>query len=318
MYNKQDCLERFYDDSDHHYTREMAQKSAQFFAKHLLDYEIGQIDDNLINAADEKMLYCTKTGQVMTSITGAYTVYDEINIELQKRNSNKEDTLKFLHERINKNRTIIDSYFMKRWLDGMFVDDLHVEGYLWMSQEDIINSGLIFKSKDNIAKKLPVTVAIWSGGSYKLSEYDDFIKKTCGQGRSVIVFDVIGTGLTSQRALNGNDPLSFYGVMFKLNDDLLWLDDSLAALRIHDVIRLLDIIENNGVFDINNLEIYTHGRYSVYADIAIFVDGRIKKVISHEPLISYKDFIKTKFYDRTDIASVILPGLLDYTDFDEM
>jgi hypothetical protein len=56
----------------------------------------------------------------------------------------------------------------------------------------------------------------------------------------------------------------------------------------------------------------------VYADIAKFVDGRIKKVISDEPLTSYKDFIKTKFYDRPDISGVILPGLLDYTDLDDI
>ena len=328
IYGKQDCLERFYDDCDHHYTRKMAQKTAQFFAKHLLDREIGQIDGSIINAIDEKMLYCTSTGQVMTSIAGARTVYDENNIELQaildkksreNQTERKENAVKFLRERINKNRTKVGSYFLKLWLNEMPVDDnLLVEGYLWMTQEDIINSGLVFKHKENVGKKLPVTVALWSGGTFKLSEYADFIKKTCEKGRVVFVLDVTGTGMTSQRALNGTDPLAFYGVIFKLNDDFIWLDDSLTAVRTHDIIRLTDIIENNDKFDSNDIEIYTHGRYSVYADIAKFIDGRIKKVISDEPLVSYADFIRNKFYDKSDIAGVILPGLLEYTDLDEM
>jgi hypothetical protein len=316
MYGKTDYLERFYDDCDHHYTRKMAQKSAQFFAKHLLDREIGKIDDAAINAVDEKLLYCTPTGQVMTSIKDARIVYDENNIELQRiqKNQRKQDAPEFLRERIYKNRNEVKSYFLKRWLDEIYVDELHAEGYLWMVQEDIINTAIVFKSKENIGKSLPVTIAVWSGGTYNLTEHVDFITETCEKNRAVIVLDVTGIGMTSQRALNNADPLGFYGVMFKLNDDLLWLDDSLAALRIYDIIRLIDIIEHNKIFDASDIEIYTHGRYSVYASIAEFIDNRIKNVISEEPFTSYKDFIKNKFYDRTDIASVILPGLIDYTD----
>ena len=102
--------------------------------------------------------------------------------------------------------------------------------------------------------------------------------------------------------------------MYKLNDDLLWLDDSTVALRVYDILRFLDIAE----IDTGEIEIYTHGRYSVYADIAKFLDGRIKKVTSEQPMTSYADFIKNKFYDTRDIAGLILPGLLDYADLDEL
>jgi hypothetical protein len=103
----------------------------------------------------------------------------------------------------------------------------------------------------------------------------------------------------------------------------LWLDDSLAALRVHNLLRLVDIITNNanGIFDVGGgIEIYTHGRYSIYADIAKFTDGgeSIKKVVSDEPLVSYKDFITNRFYERSDIASVIMPGLLNYADLDDI
>ena len=320
LYGRQDYIERFYDDCDHHYTRKMAQKSAQFFAANLLGRETGEIDGDNINAIDEKLLYCTPTGQVLTSFDNARIVYDEINAELnQTRNpADKKAALEFLRGRIYKNRAEAVGYYMKRWLGETDAGDLLAEGFLWMAQEDIINTGIIFKSKINAGEKLPVTIAVWGGGTFKLSEHADFIAETCGQNRAVIVLDVTGTGMTSQRALSGADPLAFYGAVFKLNDDLLWLDDSLAAVRAHDIIRLVDLIGHNGAFDANDINIYTSGRYSVYADIAKFVDGRIKKVISKTPLASYKDFIKTKFYEKPDIAGVILPGLLDYIDLDEI
>ena len=316
IYQKQDRLERFYDDCDHHYTRKMAQKSAQFFAKHLLGREIGEIDGANINAIDEKLLYCTPTGQAAASFENARIVYDEINAELPC-NKNKSGALEFLRGKIYKNRTAPVGHYLKRWLGETQLDGgLAAEGFLWMAQEDIINTAVVFKSRDNTGKKLPVTIAIWDGGTCKLSERADFIKKTCGQNRAVIALDVTGIGMTSQRALSGADQLAFYGVTFKLNDDLLWLDDSVAALRVYDIIRCIDVIERSGAFDAEDIAIYTQGRYSVYADMAKFADGRIKKVVSEERLVSYKDFIKTKFYDRADVAGVILPGLLDYADLD--
>ena len=325
IYGKSDCIERFYDDCDHHYTRKMAKISAAFFAKHLLGREIdpeAYIDDSLVEAIDEKVLHCAKTGQVLTSFGDARAVYDENNVELQLRQpGNKEKALKFLRERVNKNRTEPVGYFMKRWLGEAFAGDLQAEGYLWMAQEDIINSAVIFKSKENADKKLPVTIALWDGGSSNLAAHADFIEETCKKDRAVLALDLTGMGIAAQRAFSAADPLAFYGAMFKLNDDLAWLDDSLAAIRVHDIIRLVDIIENNwneGMFDSGGIEMYTRGRYSAYADIAKFLDGRIKKVASDEPLTSYRDFIANKFYDRRDIASVILPGLLEYADLDEI
>ncbi|MCL2098855.1 MAG: prolyl oligopeptidase family serine peptidase [Oscillospiraceae bacterium] len=323
IYGKRDCLERFYDDCDHHYTRKMAQKSAQFFAKHLLGTEVGEIDGTGIEAVDEKLLLCTPTGQVMTSIEGARAVYDEINAELpgllgKRAGKTKEDAVNFLRGRIYKNRTAPDAYFLKRWLSETSAGELRAEGYLWMAQEDIINTALVFTNKEDAGKRLPATVAVWSGGTYNLAEHAEFITDTCNRRRAAIVLDLTGTGMTTQRALNGTDPLAFYGVMFKLNDDLLWLDDSLTALRTYDLLRFIDILERGDMFDADNIEVYSHGRYSVYADIAGFIDGRIKKVISRDPLTSYREFIKTKFYERSEISSVIMPGLLEYTDLDDM
>ena len=330
MCEKGENLQRFYDDCDHHYTRKMAKKAAGFFAKHLLDRTIDQesFDDRLVEACDPKTLYCTPTGQVMTSFSDARVVYDlniaELEALLSKRNreddaqrkARKQETAKFLRERVYKNRRPPIGHFQKRWLGEMAVGDLCAQGYLWMSQEDIINGAMIFKNSQNAEKKLPLTLALWQGGTYKLSEHADFIESACDKNRAVAVFDITGNGIASQRTLSPHhsDPYANYSVMYKLNDDLLWLDDSTAALRVYDILRFLDIAE----IDTEEIEIYTHGRYSVYADIAKFLDGRIKKVTSDEPMTSYADFIKNKFYDTRDIASVILPGLLDYADLDEL
>ena len=354
MYGKRDNLEIFHDDFYHKFTVRSAMKAGSFFAKHLLGIDLdpdGYIDatmfsEDKMEESDDyiTMLNCTPTGQVQTSIDGAYTVYDENKRELQRlldrqaadnktdrqryeeqrlAGLRKEGALEFLRERIYKNRTDVGNYYLKRWLDATPVDGgLIAEGFYWMSQEDVIETGVVFKAKEDAGRRLPVTVAMWRGGSYDLSGHAEFIQKSCESGRAVFVYDVTGTGMTSQRVINFTDDIyAFYGALFKLNDDLLWLGDSLAALRTHGLLRLVNIIGGNDAFDAGGgIEIYTHGRYSVYADLAKFVVGgdKIENVISDEPLISYKEFINNRFYDRSDIAGVILPGMLDYADLDDI
>lgn len=134
-----------------------------------------------------------------------------------------------------------------------------------------------------------------------------------------MVLDVTGLGMVEQFAIHIGQPLlAFYGTIFKLNDDLIWLHDSLAAMRVFDLIRSLDVIADYRITSDLETCVYTHGRYSVYADIARLLDTRISKVSSDQPLTSYSCFVQNRYYDTTDIASVIMPGLLAYTDLDEM
>ena len=332
---KGENLERFYDDCDHHYTRKMAKKAAGFFAAHLLGKKLDwdNFDDALVEAIDPASLHCTPTGQVVTSIGDARVVFDVNNLELDillekrsleneaQRKARLEEAAKFLRGRVYKNRRAAPGHFLKRWMGEISEGGLYAEGYLWMSQEDIVNGAVVFRSGQNATKKLPVTLAVWQGGSCNVCAHAGFIASACGAGRAVWVLDMTGNGLAGQRPLSSHqsDPYANYGAMYKLNDDLLWLDDSTAALRTYDILRLLDVIENNAdKYDVGDLEIYTSGRYSVYADLAKFLDGRIKKVASDESLSSYAELIRTKFYDTKDVAGVILPGLMNYADLGEL
>ncbi|MCL2708844.1 MAG: prolyl oligopeptidase family serine peptidase [Defluviitaleaceae bacterium] len=341
MHGRRDCLEMATDEIHHQYTRSNVRKSASFFAKHLMGKDIDQdnyADDSLIAPLpiEGSELHCTRTGQARTSFSGTYAVYEEnmreLRASLNKRAGipvceRKANALRFLREKVYKNRKPEESRYLKRWLinppDWFAMEGgLAANGLLWISQEGVVNTGMLFTRESDINKLLLVTIALWEGGTRNLAEHERFIKETCQNGRFAFVVDTTGTGMSLQRQLSAKeDPHAFYGCIFKLNDDMLWLNDSIAALRTYDLLRLVDIAANHEMFDATGgVEIYTHGRYSVYADVARFVDeqNRIKKVVSDEPLKSYGDFINGRFYERSDIASVILPGLLEYADLDEL
>ena len=347
MHGKKDNINFITDDYRHRFTSINAKKAAVFFVKHLLDAEIDPdtfFNDSLIKEVpdDDYKLNCTPTGQVQTSYANSRFIYDENKLELEALIYRQEKerlqgltedklmdkTLSFLRGCIEKNRVPVGSHYLRRWLDeeeGWVMTDkgLAAKGLIWLAQEDVRNTGMAFINKNYIDKKLPVTIMLVEGGTHSITKHLDYIIKTCGRDRVAIIVDVTGIGMTLPRQISfTGDPHEFYGVVYKLNDDLLWLGDSLAALRTFDLLRFIDIIWNDKSFDVLScgIEIYTHGRYSVYADFAKFIDGgdKISKVISDAPLTSYKDFINERFYERSDIASVILPGLLDYADLDDI
>jgi len=320
-----DLFEMFTDDSDHNYTDIMAEKAAIFFAKHLLNKEIDKIDSSLIKEIKPSKLWCTKSGQVQGEIKKAKIIFDENQIELKNiaiSKNKKEDVIKFLKKVVFKNRSNFPLHVKKDlptyYLNEHMEEELTCDSILWYSQKDILNHAYIFKSIKNKHVSLPVTICLWEDGTQSLDKHYEFIKETCNKDRAVMVIDLVGMGMMSQRDFFPIPNTEFYGVIFKLNDDMLWLNDSICALRIYELLRSLDVLSNFKELSNIDTQIYTYDRYNVYADCARLLDNRIKNITSVNPLISYADFIKSKYYNKLDIASIILPDLIKYADLDKI
>lgn len=322
-------LQLFVDDCDHHYTREMAKAAARFFAKHLLEKESVSFDDDKIRPVDEKLLWCTKSGQIRGEIEGAKFAWDdnlEVLAEVKKNHSSvpaaqrKEEATRFLTQKIFKNRAAAKppAPMFRKAQEGA-AGELVFESILWISQSHITNHAYIFVKPENAKKKNPTTLALWHFGTNCLDAHAAFIRSECEKGRAVMVLDLSGMGLVEQRAFTQNQrPTDFYGPIFLINDNLVWQNDSLCALRCYDLLRALDIAGIYPRTKGEDIKIYTHGKYSVYADIIKFFDKRVSEVESEEGLESYAEFIKSWLYDHEDIQSVIMPGLLNIIDLDEL
>lgn len=331
MSGQEDALQLFVDDSDHHYTPAMARKAAAFFAKHLLGKETVDIDEKLICPVEQKKLWVTQSGQLRGELADARFVHEELQdclraVQAQREArpapERKQETIAFLREKVYKNRHPYPLYIKKQIPHTQLlesVEDLVCNSFLWYTQDRMLNQGYLFRSLARKDERLPVTICLWEGGTSALQVHYEEIHDICAGGRGALVLDLCGMGMMAQRSVQGwTDPLSFYGVMFKLNDDLLWLNDSLAALRTYDLLRALDMLRENPYADGGTVELYSIGRYSLYADLAGLLDKRIGKTTAEKPLVSYGKFITDRYYNTQDIAGVILPGLLRYADLDEI
>lgn len=326
MMGKKENLEFFADDSDHHYTPLMARKAAQFFSKHLLHREYLPCDFQKLRAKEAGELQCTVSGQVRADFPQAKFLYEE-NQDVLAALENARSQISEQQRREQAVSFIRGQVFQHREHEKLWIKRLHLPAYfeglcgdslLWYSQKGVLNHAFLFRPAEHLEEKLPVTIALWENGTSDLQRHRGVIYRLCARKRAVLVLDLCGMGHMRQRPLNSTGETDFYGVNFKLNDDLVWMDDCMAALRTYELLRCLDMVSACRWVAERDTQIYTVGNYSCYADFAMLLDGRLRAAEESEPMESYRSIVASRYYDSADIASFVFTGLLQYTDLDEI
>jgi Dipeptidyl aminopeptidases/acylaminoacyl-peptidases len=324
MYGKCENIELFEDDTIHSYTRKMARKAAEFFALHLFGREI-TITNEAVKPLEPSVLWCTKSGQIREEIEGSYTINDENNARITElrlyRRSLAPDLLKeralgWLRDRVFFNRRICNLNFRHVWV--RMAEEFIVRKSLWWSQQGVYNHSIMFTDFRFAGRILPATIAVWSGGTCDIQTHINWIRRETGSGRTVIVLDVTGVGALSPNPINDQDILNFDGTIFKLADDLIWLNDSLAAIRTYDVTRALDAVEAWKDVKSGDIRLYAHGRYGLYTQLAAVLDKRVRHVDLVDGIDSYESLVGGRHYDCYDIMSVVFPGILKYFDLPDL
>nr|WP_231571609.1 hypothetical protein [Paenibacillus sp. VKM B-2647] len=324
MYGAGDCFGLEEDDSVHKYTAKLAQKAAAFFAKHLLGEEPNVRRE--VRPFTSSLLWCTESGQVRGELAGARAVYDE-NVdrvaELEEirgglpEQLRKEQALLWLRTVVFASRNACELNPRLYMLKGQLAE-LQVYNCIWWSQENLLNHGIVFRDFRYAGNELPLTIALWDGGTGHIQTHLPWLRETCANGRSVMVLDVSGVGPLTPHSLHNGDPAEFYEIIHKLTDDLIWLNDSLAALRTYDVTRALDMAERLPQTKPDDISLYLNGRQGFYGMLATALDRRIKQVEAVGGMGSVAAWIRARYYEQHDIMSVVLPGMLKYFDLPDL
>jgi hypothetical protein len=324
LFGREDDVDLVEDASTHSYTRPLARAAAEFFSRHLLG-RIPNLDDARIQPFEPKKLWCTQSGQVREDMAGAVFAY-ETNVERlnqleeQRRAipqpGRRDRGIKWLRGQVFRERKRCD--LNPRFYHHDMIENLSIRMCLWWSQEGLFNHGYGFRDIQFGDQKLPVTLALWDGGTNVVQPHVAWLRQTCGEGRMVLVQDVSGCGVLLPHSFNDAAPEEFYGVIHKFADDLTWLNDNLAAMRIYDVLRALDMIEQWPGADSADIRIYAHGYHGIYGRLASVLDPRIRSVVVVNGIKSYAEWVAARHYDAHDIKSLILRGMLQYFDLPEI
>jgi hypothetical protein len=325
MFGNESDLELVEDISTHSYTAELARSAARFFSRHLLGRTINIQSAERV-PIDGSRLRCTKSGQVRGDFPDARAVYEEnqkrLEILEKTRNSQADITRRkracaWIRKQVISGRKHVPAN-LRCYRRINRVNEIIVDLGAWWSQEGVMNEGLLFRHFEYVDRRLPVTLTVWDEGTQALRQHWDWIRKRCAAGRAVLVLNVTGVAGGEPDALNAHAPHALYGVLRKLNDDLLWLNDCLCAVRTWDVLRAFRALAQWPDVTLKGLQIYTYGYNGVYAELACAIDRRLPAPEIHKPLPGYAELVMTRHYEIEDARTLILPGILRYCDLPDI
>ncbi|UUZ85183.1 hypothetical protein LJK88_17345 [Paenibacillus sp. P26] len=263
MFGRGEDLELFEDENVHRFTPPLAREAARFFSKHLLGRAFVPPDEAVQPLPAEK-LRCTQSGQVIGELDRAKSVFDE-NVErlaeLEKarlalpESERKERALTWLREQVFGGREICD--LNPRVSGGGEVGSLWVLRTVWWSQRGPLGHALQFLDAKHWGSRVPLTIGVWEGGTGKLEEHAKWIEETCASGRMAMVLNPTGIG-ASLPHLNapGDKPFKRFGILDRHTDELMWLGDSMAAVRSFDVIRAVELASGLKNVDPGDIRLY--------------------------------------------------------------
>lgn len=239
LYGKEENLCIYEDNACHGYTQPLAVEAASFFCR---VFGVEKRDSLHLNALPDEQLQATGTGNVKGDFPDAKTIPDETDrlaaeLKQNRRRDETRDWLwkKVLYERIPwaaRPRIAEPRYQMRI---GEYVG----KSVMWWVQKNLMAYGvLISRGQVEDPAAFPVVVALWDNGTKAIAEHEDWIKAACAEGKQVLVVALPGVGNIEQAFLWGWNPYrAAYGTMYKMCCDLLYMDDSMAAMQTYHLLR---------------------------------------------------------------------------------
>jgi len=308
-----DGLDLVEDASRHCYTDALARASAAFFSRHLLGEEVA-VDSEKIQTIPPENLWCTPTGQVRAWNPDARFVFEENQERLRTLREGAPPAAvsaaqDWLRDTVCGPRTRCD--LNPRFIDLGHYQGLRVTAGLWWSQRGLFNHAYLLRRIEDGEQALPVTLALRPEGTNQLRNHWRWIAGECEKTRAVVVFEPTGIGSIRPNALNAQPPQARYGVLHKLSDDLCFLGDSLAAIRVWDVLRVPDVLAVWPAVDaVVPLRIEAEGFMAVYVRLAAALDPAFADADLRDPAPTLAEWVTQRHYDDYETRAVVLPGLL--------
>lgn len=320
LYGKPDHLTISQGRNTHGYSNPLGQAAVRFFEKHFGPVEGEEALPESIIPFPSEQLHCTRNGQVRGDYPEILTVFDENRLDYLALRACRSRTAlaegrKFLKNQVFSHREPTPLHL--RITGTRRHAHLQVQNGFWWSQRGILNSGMLIQSMETRHQHTPVTIACWKGGTANLQPHTEWIFSTIAQGRAVFIVNPSGVGPLEPAPFNSNSPEQFfYGTQFRIADDLHTLGDSYAALRTYDLLRSIETLPEWGGIDCSDIAFYGYGPYGIYAALA----ASLAESPLHwdNPLPKYEEILLSKYYNDYETKLFIIPGLLNYCDWDEL
>ncbi len=251
------------------------------------DAEEADFDD-----APESSLWCTTTGQVLTSLGGraAYQVnLDRLHATKVRSNDVRADLQQLLalpKEPMPANARVLSSKTQR---------DIVIEEIEYRSEAAIRVPGWFIKAKTGTSKR-PVVLMASGRGRDGIFESWPLVEQIIGAGASICSVDLRTCGVTRPR-LPSSGPL-FYGYGVELAYAIVNLSagSPLIGQQTWDLLRGLDYLESRPDVDTAHIGVLGSGLTALPALLGTALDPRVRTVLLDGMLADFESVVASKDY----------------------
>lgn len=268
---------------------------------------------------DEKELWVTKTGQVLTSFADELSVSDITRIRLKDCKANRE---KFLNGK-NKAEVIKDVKKIigfeeladnpKYKLIGNFNEDNYeVKKYLIERDPEYkFNLPALLFTPENNEEKSSIVIVVSEFGKFNELKQHSRIQDELAKGNRVLALDVCNTGELKDKKERQYNNKEFW--MGKL---ALYEGKTLMTYRVEDILLAKSFLEKNILSDSEDINIISVGLTGPAALHAAFIDGGFNYVYIINSIKSWEE-VASANYTANQIANIV-PGVLNFYDLPDL
>ena len=278
-----------------------------------------------ITIEPDSVLFCTKTGQVATSL-GGETVWsmnkklaDKIFPEITPPKTASEfDTFKNEMRGFIKKVLVVPDVPRQPQVQAFGsgrIGNTIVEKVAIGSEAGIFVPALIYRAADNEARK-PGVVLIDEKGK---AAVQDLALQLAGKGKIVCTLDPRGIGETMDENTGRGEREGYYGwhgreAFFTYTSFIV--GKPLLGLRVLDVLSSLNYFLSRSDVDSSQVTIYGNGHGGLLALFCAALDNRVSGLLMQNTMTSYMSLIHDKYY-RWNVRSMV-PDVLKYFDLPQV
>ena len=300
--------------STHGYHPDLARGAVEFFIRHLAGLDPSTADHREPEPLPADPLRCTRSGQVALDWPRARRVFDLNRAEYLACRQERPDPRQraeagrqWLWDVVHRHRRPVP--FHPRWLPVEPDGDVDVQHGFWWTEPDILNAGCLLRPID--AEYDALTLVLLERGTLDLDTHADALLARARAGAALLVLDVRGTGAVAPRATKATPGGGYGDTPYKLFTDLLWLDDSLAAMQLYDVLQAVELISTDAEIGLGGRPISVlcvgTGAYRGY--LAAALDPRLTSVELVGPLPDLSALLTERVYAPPSAVPGNLPVL---------
>jgi len=318
VYGAKDRLALFDSSLPHDYDYFHRRATYEWFNRWLLNGQ-GDADETAFDDSPESTLWCTTTGQVLTSLGGRSAVqvnHDRlraIRAHMKRGQLDKSQVQKELRSALNLPSATNP---LKPVLhSGKTRSNVVIEQFEYRSEPGIRVPGWFLKPAAG-GPRFPVVLALQDQGRDRLFDQWPLVERLVQAGIAICSIDLRTCGSTMPRLPSEGPRFYGYGVEFAYAVVNLGLGSPIIGQQTWDLLRGLDFLSVRKDVAGDRIGVFGAGTSGLACMFGASLDGRVRSMLLHRTLASLESVVASKDYELP--SSAVAFGMLRGFDLPEL